>query len=585
MAAAVTLNFLKYLQGIYRLNLTKSSKVHYAVIQSIYDQFVLVEGDIDLMRLEMSINTATGYWLDCWGDYFSISRKTGETDYHYSRRIIREVIAPKTTRPSIHDAVLNHLQEEYPTEDYGDGDVVIMEPYTELNKLSHKGGLSSTLMLPGNRHMHAVIDIRIPEGITPQLIDMVKAVKAAGVQVIYSVIQLWEVCTGFADAEYDNAYAAYTRWLQTIAYLHAEDGHGLSTKGSGGNTLSQSLKLSGRREVYIDYQAVYEFLCDASAWWANNCESIISPADMFNLLDGVSDENLVLRGTATNWVLLNTATQYVTHGLDTYQLTDTLNTLFHDWETLQNMVEEGIVTQEQAVAYVGVTNVTLYQEMVAALQEYESVYPTYVNHLQSPIEVINGYKALWYVRKHLFDGWEYHNMYGMTVEEYINAIKSDSHFAISEAVIGSGTYQLEVVSMSPDSASIFTQPHPSSPSVSDLLSYYRGNAYKMEQDEDPYERAFALMGDIYQPPIIIYDTPPDPAVNYNAKNWLFSSATLTVADLEAAEARQLFPVTEERYVEHPTIGQLMQLETLQADGVLNTWYNQGVIEVTNVPIT
>ena len=97
------LSFLTYLRGIYKLNLNTSTKVHYAIIQSIYDCFIMAKEDMDLARLEMCLSTATGYWLDTWGEFFSVYRKSGELDGHYQKRIIDSVIQPKSTIPSIKD--------------------------------------------------------------------------------------------------------------------------------------------------------------------------------------------------------------------------------------------------------------------------------------------------------------------------------------------------------------------------------------------------------------------------------------------------------------------------------------------------
>ena len=67
------LTFLKYLRGIFKTALQEGT-VHHAVIQSIYDAFVMVDGDIDLMRLEMCLSTASGKWLDYWGDFCTVNR-------------------------------------------------------------------------------------------------------------------------------------------------------------------------------------------------------------------------------------------------------------------------------------------------------------------------------------------------------------------------------------------------------------------------------------------------------------------------------------------------------------------------------
>ena len=167
------LSFLKYLRGIYKLNLNTSSRVHYAIIQSIYDCFIMAREDMDLMRLEMCLNTATGYWLDYWGEFFSVYRKSNELDEHYCKRIIDSVIQPKSTIPAIKDNIVDYLNSTY-NKEYTREDVLVREPWQDVSKYSHKGALSKDARFcSADYYCHAVLDISIPEEVTDDLVDIV----------------------------------------------------------------------------------------------------------------------------------------------------------------------------------------------------------------------------------------------------------------------------------------------------------------------------------------------------------------------------------------------------------------------------
>ena len=175
------LSFLTYLRGIYKLNLSAASKVHNAIIQSIYDCFIMARDDLTAMRLEMCLSTATGHWLDCWGEFFSVYRKSGETDKSYSKRIIYEVTQPKSTIPAVKDGIINYLNSKY-NKSYTREDITVKEPWKEIAKYSHKGTLSNTArFFSGDYYCHAIMDISIPEQITGDLIDLASSIKAAGV--------------------------------------------------------------------------------------------------------------------------------------------------------------------------------------------------------------------------------------------------------------------------------------------------------------------------------------------------------------------------------------------------------------------
>lgn len=132
------LNFLTYLRGLYNADMEKSSEPHFAVIQSIYDEFVIVENDIRKMRLEMSLGTAHGKWLDLWGKLFKVSRNALSDD-NYRRKIILKVTNPVISLPRLREIIEEKLMS------FGirlTDEVVIDEMYEFIAKYSENACLS-----------------------------------------------------------------------------------------------------------------------------------------------------------------------------------------------------------------------------------------------------------------------------------------------------------------------------------------------------------------------------------------------------------------------------------------------------------
>lgn len=192
--------FTKSLRALYKINMDKSNEVHMAIIEALYTIFVEVKEDVNQATLEMCLKTATGIWLDAWGSYFFIPREPGEADQAYADRIIAEVIEPKVTVDALKRATVRWLNRKN-GDDWEPDDVIIYEPWTGLMKLSHRGTLSDSARLwSPNYWTHCVIDIQLPDAseLTEELITYLKTIKAAGVQIVWSITaNNWEVLTGY----------------------------------------------------------------------------------------------------------------------------------------------------------------------------------------------------------------------------------------------------------------------------------------------------------------------------------------------------------------------------------------------------
>lgn len=196
--------FAKYLRTIYSLNLNKSNKVHNIVISAIFKSFLMIEDDIDHMKLEVCLKTATGEWLDLWGYYFNIPRKSGESDEIYSDRIISTVIEPKATLNALKKSTAKWLNLNK-GDNWDASDVRAFEPWTELLVLSHRGELSHIGRLPSPDYWsHCVVDMSLPDEteLSLELIEYLNTIKAAGVKLVWSrVMSGWGVLDGYYDAD------------------------------------------------------------------------------------------------------------------------------------------------------------------------------------------------------------------------------------------------------------------------------------------------------------------------------------------------------------------------------------------------
>ena len=156
-----------------------------------------MESDIDEMALEMSINTATGKWLDLWGDYFGIPRKSQEKDEIYSKRMIAEIIEPKATLQALQKSTARWLNYTY-DKDYSDKDISVFEPWHNLIVTSQRGEISYLGRLPDNVYWcHGVVDISIPDSseLSLDLIMYLNEIKACGVKITWTTVISWGILT------------------------------------------------------------------------------------------------------------------------------------------------------------------------------------------------------------------------------------------------------------------------------------------------------------------------------------------------------------------------------------------------------
>lgn len=566
------LSFLKYLRGIYNLNLTSSNTVHNAIIQSIYDCFIMVDGDIDEMRLEMCLLTATGRWLDYWGEYFSVYRKSGEEDSNYAKRIISNVIQPKSTIPAIKNVIIDYLNSKYNTE-YTHEDIKIAEPWQHIGKYSHKGGLSEDARFySSDYYSHAVLDISIPEDITKELLDIVKSVKAAGIKVMWSVLNSYEIVSEFNDA--DDAYASYHRRTQLKTNRLQSFGFMLSTSSSrlsGGvdGVTQRKYSLSGIREIWRLTESQYQWYAKVNN--KNTDESIIiTKKDLIGLLDYYTKiEKVISKIETENHVLLNGyehtvldkdnnennvkvdhavesmklssnaalssyrklsgKTQTYTIEKTLIKITDELLESFELLDTFLSLSKQGRLSTSNGVLFKHIAEFETYNKLIEEIERFKETNRDYYDSVQPPI--LNGERVKWYVTRDKNWIW---NTPTLTLQDFY-----DLWEPFGEA-----------------------EEH----TINSIIDF-----------EDAYYKGYITFGDKYQPPIVVGDKKYPTTHTYG--NYLFNSPLFTIDDLDEIYRRQFNHVTYESDKENVTTEDIILLESSNLEQYSTSAIAQPEIEI------
>jgi len=173
------MSFLKHLLPGWKRRLERDT-VNTAILQAIGNQLSDAEKDAIEGRVVMSLKTSTGRWLNIYGDIFGVYRQGLESDEVYRQRILNYITLSRGTIPAIISASRNFLN------DY-DSYIEVYEPYRNTFRLNNSK-LNSGDALLGNYYRYAIIDIRMGRTFPPELIDIIKAFKPAGVDIRASYI-------------------------------------------------------------------------------------------------------------------------------------------------------------------------------------------------------------------------------------------------------------------------------------------------------------------------------------------------------------------------------------------------------------
>ena len=151
----------------------KYDDTNFAVLNALNYELTQAEQETIASKIQSSLESATDTYLDTWGDWFGVYRKDGWDDEYYRARIIRELLLKRGTIPAIIDALLDFLNDN-------DAVVQIYEPWRNIFR-TNKSKLNGDDHLMGYYYRFAIIDISIDRPFPPEIVEIIKAFKPAGV--------------------------------------------------------------------------------------------------------------------------------------------------------------------------------------------------------------------------------------------------------------------------------------------------------------------------------------------------------------------------------------------------------------------
>jgi hypothetical protein len=169
------MSFLRHLLPAWKRGIEDKRKANAAILASLDRELKDSEKAAIQGKVLLSLNTATGEWLETYGKIFGVPRKDDEADDDYRQRIINYVLLRRGTIPAIKDAIREFLQ------DY-DSHIEIYEPYNNVFVLN-KSKLNGPDHFLGHYYTVAVMDIKISRPFPVGIFDVINEFKPAGVTV------------------------------------------------------------------------------------------------------------------------------------------------------------------------------------------------------------------------------------------------------------------------------------------------------------------------------------------------------------------------------------------------------------------
>lgn len=167
--------FLKHLLPAWKRGIEDKQKANAAILAAFDKELTVAEQEGLETKLLMSLDTASGEWLDSYGKLFGVIRRDSESDIKYRKRIVGYILLKRGTIPAITDAIREFL------EDY-DTHIEIYEPYKNIFYLN-RSKLNGPDHMLGEYYTFAVIDIRLARTFPVGIIDLINEFKPAGVSV------------------------------------------------------------------------------------------------------------------------------------------------------------------------------------------------------------------------------------------------------------------------------------------------------------------------------------------------------------------------------------------------------------------
>lgn len=173
-------NFLKNLHPLLRRkkNPNDNKDPNFAIIDMFNEELNTIEQDTIDSKIQSSLKTSTGKYLDIYGDWYGLVRKNKENDNDYRERIIEYVLLKRGTNNSIIDAIRRFLEDE-------DVYVDIYEPFKNIF-YTNKSHLNGEDHLMGDYYRFAIIDITIGKTFPLSIIEEINKFKPAGVKIYFT---------------------------------------------------------------------------------------------------------------------------------------------------------------------------------------------------------------------------------------------------------------------------------------------------------------------------------------------------------------------------------------------------------------
>lgn len=170
------MNFWKNLHPLLRREEnTDEGSANGAVLHAIAGALSDAEKELIPSKMQSSLNTASGSYLDYWGYWFGVIRKTNEDDDSYRYRIVQYLLLGRGTVASIIRGIKYALDDQSAT-------ITIYEPWQNIFYLD-KSKMDSSYYMQGSYYRYGVITVNIDRPLDESIWLAIQAFKPAGVRI------------------------------------------------------------------------------------------------------------------------------------------------------------------------------------------------------------------------------------------------------------------------------------------------------------------------------------------------------------------------------------------------------------------
>lgn len=147
-------------------------KANDAFIDALQQNIDTGEKDMYLAKLSSFLDTATGKWLDYWGEWLGLHRNQ-RSDDEYRSALKKHVLHSRNTIDAIRDAVATYL-------DTNRNRIYVYEPYRDMF-IYNSSNWNTYKFFPSVYYRYAVIDVKIDHPIDGVVAQIINLFRPAGV--------------------------------------------------------------------------------------------------------------------------------------------------------------------------------------------------------------------------------------------------------------------------------------------------------------------------------------------------------------------------------------------------------------------